>query len=155
MYVTVFLWESGYNLLYIIQPSFKNYFIELFPFPPFNLLIHILKKSLTVRCSSRILPKNRCSTRKKRDSEKWRAALTALTMQEQPAPPMDKITLKTPNPKCRLYWCLIEFRDWRYSQSWWYFRPVVWTSAPLPSLQFTSPPFPVWIGTGLYSLYSV
>ncbi len=22
-----------------------------------------------------------------------------------------------PNPKCRLYWCLIEFIDWRYSQS--------------------------------------
>jgi hypothetical protein len=25
--------------------------------------------------------------------------------------------------KCRLYWCLIEFIDWRYSQSCWYFRP--------------------------------
>ncbi len=23
-----------------------------------------------------------------------------------------KITRKTPNPKCRLYWCLIEFIDW-------------------------------------------
>ncbi len=24
---------------------------------------------------------------------------------------MDQITLKTPNPKCRLYWCLVEFMD--------------------------------------------
>jgi len=23
----------------------------------------------------------------------------------------DQITIKTPNPKCRLYWCLIEFID--------------------------------------------
>jgi serine/threonine protein kinase len=22
-------------------------------------------------------------------------------------------TIKTQNPKCRLYWCLIEFKDWR------------------------------------------
>jgi hypothetical protein len=26
-----------------------------------------------------------------------------------------------PNPKCRLYWCLIEFIDWIYSQLCWYF----------------------------------
>ncbi len=32
-------------------------------------------------------------------------------------PIMDQISLKTPNPKCRRYWCLIEFIDWRYSQS--------------------------------------
>jgi hypothetical protein len=32
--------------------------------------------------------------------------------------------MKTPNPKCRLYWCLIEFIDWRFSQSCWYFRPL-------------------------------
>jgi hypothetical protein len=38
---------------------------------------------------------------------------------------MDQITIKTPNPKCRLYWCLIEFMDWRYSQSCWYFRPAL------------------------------
>ncbi len=49
---------------------------------------------------------------------------------------MDQITIKTPNSKCRHYWCLIEFRDWRYSQSCWYFRPLFQTSAPLPSLQF-------------------
>jgi len=24
-------------------------------------------------------------------------------------PTMDQITIKTPNPKCRLYWCVIEF----------------------------------------------
>ncbi len=33
---------------------------------------------------------------------------------------MDQISIKTPNPKCRLYWCLIEY--WRYNQSCWYFR---------------------------------
>ncbi len=58
-----------------------------------------------------------------------------------PSPlPIDEITIKTPNPKCRLYWCLIEFIDWRYSQSCWYFWPLLWTSAPLPSLPFTSSP---------------
>jgi hypothetical protein len=38
---------------------------------------------------------------------------------------MDQITIKTPDPKCRLYCCLIEFIDWRYSQSCWYFRPLL------------------------------
>ncbi len=30
---------------------------------------------------------------------------------------MDQITIKIPNSKCRLNWYLIEFIDWRYSQS--------------------------------------
>ncbi len=50
---------------------------------------------------------------------------------------MDQITIKAQNPKCRLYRCLIEFIDWRYSQSCWYFRPLLWTSAPH---WLTSPP---------------
>ncbi len=25
---------------------------------------------------------------------------------------MDKISIKTPKPKCRLYWCFIELIDW-------------------------------------------
>jgi hypothetical protein len=29
---------------------------------------------------------------------------------------MGQITIKIPNPKYRLYWCLIEFVDWEYSQ---------------------------------------
>ncbi len=33
------------------------------------------------------------------------------------------VTIKTPNPKCRLYWCLIEFMDWRYRQSLVFFDP--------------------------------
>ncbi len=41
--------------------------------------------------------------------------------------PMEEITIKTPNSKCRLYQCIIEFIDWRYSQSCWYFRPLLWT----------------------------
>ncbi len=47
---------------------------------------------------------------------------------------MDKGTKKTANPKCCLYWFLIEFIDWRYSQSCWYFQPLLWTVAPLSSL---------------------
>jgi hypothetical protein len=38
---------------------------------------------------------------------------------------MEQIAIKTPNPKCRLYWCLIEFIDWRYSQPSCYFRPLL------------------------------
>ncbi len=58
------------------------------------------------------------------------------------------IALKTPNTKCRLYWCLIEFIDWRSSQSCWHFWPLLWTRATPPSLQFTSPPLlPVWLPT--------
>ena len=29
-------------------------------------------------------------------------------------PNMDQMSIKTSNPKCCLYWCLIEFVDWRY-----------------------------------------
>jgi hypothetical protein len=36
---------------------------------------------------------------------------------------MDKGTIKTQNPKCRHYWCLIEIIDWRYSQSFGIFDP--------------------------------
>ncbi len=65
---------------------------------------------------------------------------------------MDQISIKTPNPKCRLYWRLIDFIDWRYSHSCWHFRPLLWTSAPLSfSLVHLLPPplFPVWIRTGV------
>ncbi len=44
---------------------------------------------------------------------------------------MDEGIIKKPSPKCRLYWCLIEFIDWRYSQSCWYFRPLLWTALPI------------------------
>ncbi len=53
---------------------------------------------------------------------------------------IDQITIKTQNPKCRLYWCLTEFIAWRYSQSCWYFLPLLWTSAPQPSHWFIYPP---------------
>jgi hypothetical protein len=35
------------------------------------------------------------------------------------------INYKDTNPKFRLYWCLIEFVEWRYSQPYWYFRPAL------------------------------
>jgi hypothetical protein len=38
---------------------------------------------------------------------------------------IDQIAIETPIPKFRLYWCLIEFIDWRYSQSCWYFPPFL------------------------------
>ncbi len=67
---------------------------------------------------------------------------------------MDQITLKTPNHKCRLYWCLIEFRDWRYSQSCWFFFRSSCELAPFYLLSSSPPlpPFDVWISTGLYSI---
>ncbi len=34
-------------------------------------------------------------------------------------------TYKDTKPKCRLFWCLIEFIDWRCSQSCWYFRTLL------------------------------
>jgi hypothetical protein len=40
-------------------------------------------------------------------------------------PNIDQISIKTPKPKFLLYWCLIDFIDWRYSQSCWYFRPLL------------------------------
>jgi hypothetical protein len=52
---------------------------------------------------------------------------------------IDQITIKTTNHECRLYWCLTEFIDWRYSQLCCIFDPSC-KLAPLPSLQFTSPP---------------
>ncbi len=55
---------------------------------------------------------------------------------------MDQISTKTPNPKCRLYLCLIEFIDWRNSQSRWYFQPLLWTSAPLTFSLVHFLPFP-------------
>jgi hypothetical protein len=67
--------------------------------------------------------------------------------------PMSQISIKTPNPTCRLYSCLIEFIDWRYSQSCWSFRPLLWTSTSLTFSLVHLPPlplFPVWISTGVY-----
>ncbi len=52
--------------------------------------------------------------------------------------PMDLLTL--PNPKCRLYWCLVEFIDWRYSQACWYFDPAVRTITATYNLLSGSPP---------------
>jgi hypothetical protein len=56
------------------------------------------------------------------------------------------LNYKDTNPTCRLFWCLIEFIDCRYIPSCWYFQPLLWTVAPLPSLwvltSATPPPFP-------------
>ncbi len=53
------------------------------------------------------------------------------------------INYKDINTKCRLYWRLIEFIDWRYSQLCWYFRPMQLPALPGPltfSLVHLPPP---------------
>ncbi len=55
---------------------------------------------------------------------------------------IDQITIKTPNTKCLFYWCLIEFIDWRYSQSCWCFRPLL-KLTPLYLLSSSPPPPPL------------
>jgi hypothetical protein len=66
---------------------------------------------------------------------------------------MDQISIKKPIPKCRPYCCLIQFIDWRYSQSCWYMNPScelapIYLLTGLP----TPPPhtFPVWVSTKVY-----
>jgi hypothetical protein len=45
----------------------------------------------------------------------------------------------TKTKKCRLYWCL-EFIDWRYSQSCWYFLPSFVNYCPSSLLSGSPPP---------------
>ncbi len=54
------------------------------------------------------------------------------------------LCFKDTKTKRRLYWCLIEFIDWRYSQSCWYFWPSLWTIALLTFSLVHSPPLP-WV----------
>jgi hypothetical protein len=49
------------------------------------------------------------------------------------------INYKDTISKCRLYWFLIEFTDWRYSQSCWYFRPSFVKYCPANPLSNSSP----------------
>jgi hypothetical protein len=50
---------------------------------------------------------------------RWNCTMFSMTPVSPPPPSrcsvscgsMDQITIKTPNPKCRLYWCFIEFID--------------------------------------------
>ncbi len=54
------------------------------------------------------------------------------------------INYKDTKIKCRLYWCLIEFIDWRYRQSCWYFWPSLVNYCPSNLLSGSPlPPFPV------------
>ncbi len=75
-------------------------------------------------------------------------------------PSIDQITVKTPNTKSRLYWCLnrvyrLEIQS--VMLGWYIFSPLLWTSAPLTFSQIHPPPllpFPEWIITG-ECLYTV
>ncbi len=59
------------------------------------------------------------------------------------------VTPKTPNLKCRLYWCVLEFIDWRYSQWCWYFRPSFLKYCPSTFSLVHLPLFPVWISMSI------
>jgi hypothetical protein len=50
------------------------------------------------------------------------------------------INYKDTKTKCRLYRCFIEFIDWRYSQSCWYFRPSFLNYCPSNLLSGSPPP---------------
>jgi hypothetical protein len=83
----------------------------------------------------------------------WRDTLASVllrTKQER----YTKGNLKTPSPKCRLYWGLLEFADWRYSQSCWYFRPALWSIVPLTFSLVSSPPPPLSC-VNKYTVHSV
>jgi hypothetical protein len=50
------------------------------------------------------------------------------------------------NTKCRLYWCLKKCIDWRYSQSYRYFRPSFVNYCPSNLLSGSPPPVCGWAG---------
>jgi hypothetical protein len=52
------------------------------------------------------------------------------------------INYKVTKIKYRLYWCSIEFIDWRYFQSCWYFRPSFVKCCPSTLLSGLLPPPP-------------
>ncbi len=56
--------------------------------------------------------------------------------------PHGLINYKDTKTKCRLYWCSIEFKDWRYVRSCWYFDPALRTNAPLTFSLVHLPPLP-------------
>jgi hypothetical protein len=68
--------------------------------------------------------------------------------------PWNIFTIKTPNPNYSLYWYLIEFIDWRYSQSCWYFRPALWTFVPLTLSLVSSFPPPPLPDVNKYTVYT-
>ncbi len=117
----------------------------------FNVLFAILIKILALIFhlykifTHHYLPSNFWAERERppRDAKLWFKLEPAYGQH-----PMDKITIKTANPKCRLNWSLIEFIDRRYSVSCWYFRPSFVNCCPPNLLSGSrSPPplFPLWI----------
>ncbi len=72
---------------------------------------------------------------------------------EIPLTSRSMVSIQTPNPKCRLYWCFIETGDWIYSQSCWYFdyfRPLLWTSATITFSLVHLPPLPLSLCVNKY-----
>jgi hypothetical protein len=63
------------------------------------------------------------------------------------------INYKDTETKCRLYWCLVEFIDWRYSQSCWYFRLSFVNYYP-SNLISGSPPTPLPISQSQSTEYT-
>ncbi len=83
-----------------------------------NTLLFYANLLVLGRNEQKCSPKKRC----------WWADGISSSSCEYIVSVMDQITIKTPKPKCRL----IEFIDWRESQSCWYFRPLLWTSTVAP-----------------------
>ncbi len=108
----------------------EHCYLDYFLCPLRTTVCHCLQENRLIWCSSP-WEWSSCSPRSEQGSP--HTALRYTTM--------DQISIKTPNPKCRHYGCLIEFIDWRYRQSCWYFRPLLWTSVPLTfSLVHLPPP---------------
>ncbi len=109
------------------------------PIPPSLLLHHVWEK---IHSSAKVILF-------KLEPAGWRPQDNTQTM--------DYLTLKTPNPKCRLYWVLIEFIDWRYSQSCCFSTQLCDLCPSQASLWYAlpPPPFPVWISILYLALLSI
>jgi hypothetical protein len=73
---------------------------------------------------------------------------------------MDQITIKTTNPKCRLYWFLIEFMIGDTVSHVGIFDPScelvnLWTPLTFSLVRLPPPRFSVWISTGLFFIQCV
>ncbi len=67
---------------------------------------------------------------------------------------MDQITIKTPNRKCRLYWCRVYWLEIQ-SVMLVFSTPLLWPIVPLTFSQVHVPPppsFSVWLSTYRYRL---
>ncbi len=108
--------------------------LDLTPPPPaiVSTLLPNLSSSLSSLCvaGGPSMPANGrwdCSQRKTTEKSVGLNIYFLISSQALGLHSMVQLAIKTPNPKCCLYWCSIELIDWRFSQSCWYFRPALLT----------------------------